>query len=640
MHPVNPTRRRAKPFGWHYQHFWVFGALLLALFASIGLEGARTWRAYNQTFGAKAASKDWLNRKLTSYSIDTYEELLAVKRLQIYCLRFAQGSMDEEDFNIHRRQVIGSFASFKPGTLIEQEISTHESFKPALAAVQKFLDAAKALEEGRAEINAVFDVGDEASAAWGKLAEDSITRELHQRDGMEQAIVEFRPLAVRSYAVILILVALCAAAISLAVYLAWRAWQAERRRFDRFELILATVGHDLRSPLQALVGAAKLAAADAVPADRHKFVEIVHERSAFFTRLLDDLIDLSRSATLSFNPEHVDLAGWFAVSSARYRQAVESKGLTFTSSFEGGGSAILFDAHRLTQCADNLIFNAIRYTDEGSVNLTVRLATYSFGPQLEIEVTDTGRGIDPSDQARIFNPFVRVERGDHGMGIGLSMVSSLATSQHGKVSVVRSALGEGSTFLFAVPVKISEIRPESCPADSRPAQLQPRHAHASVVIPRVLVVDDDPLITQVVSGLLPHMGFEADVAVGGKAGLQMARQGSYCAVITDIQMPDIDGFALAEALRQGPKPCPMVIALTAYTSHEDVAERADAFDAMLRKPFDELELAELLDQAASRWTATSSAYLRTAVGTKAIDNGDPEQMSTSTQRESEPMHQV
>ena len=571
-----------------------------------------TWQAYNETFGAKAATKDWLNRKLTSYSIDTYEELLAVKRLQIYCLRFAQGAMDEEDFNLYRRQVIGSFASFKPGTLIEREISTHESFRPGIAAVQKFLEAAKDLEEGRAKINAVFEVGDEASIAWGKLAEDTIARELQQRDGMEKAIVEFRPLAVSNIAVILVLVALCGVAITAAGYAAWRAWQAERRRFDRFELILATVGHDLRSPLQALVGAAKLAAADAHPAERNKFVDIVHERSAFFTRLLDDLIDLSRSAALSFVPVHVDLAAWFSVSSDRYRQAVESKGLTFTSSFEGDVNAILFDAHRLTQCADNLVFNAIRYTDEGSVDLKVRLNLNmeGSGAHLEIEVIDTGRGIDPSNHARIFGPFVRVERGEHGMGIGLSMVASLASSQDGKVSVLRSELGRGSAFLFTVPVKISEIRQESCPVEAEGASLisAPNRSHAGVTVPRVLVVDDDPLITQVVSGLLPHMGFHADRAVGGKAGLQMAKQGSYCAVITDIQMPDVDGFALAQALRQGPEPCPMVIALTAYASRQDVAARADVFDAMLRKPFDEIELAELLDRAASRWTAAAPAH--------------------------------
>ena len=604
--------RRPAPL-WRLQKFiWIPGILLALLFAGIGVEGVLTWRAYNETFGAKNASKDWLNRKLTSYSIDTYEELMAVRRLQIYCLRFAQGAMDEDDFNVYRRQVIGSFASFNPGTLIEQEISSHESFKPAYAAVQKFLEAAQALEDHKANVNDVFALGEEAAGAWGMLAEESIARELQQRDGMEKAIVEFRPLAVRSFVVISILIALCAFAIAAAGYAAWRAWQAERRRFDRFELILATVGHDLRSPLQALVGAAKLAAADSVPAERTKFVEIVHERSAFFTRLLDDLIDLSRSATLSFVPVHVEVANWFSVASDRYRQAVESKGLTFTSSFEGDAGAILFDPHRLTQCADNLVFNAVRYTEKGSVDLKVRLELdrERSGARLEIQVSDTGCGIAFADQRRIFEPFVRVERGERGMGLGLSMVASLATSQRGQVTVVSSEVGEGSTFLFSVPVKISELREESRPAELETTFPIAKRTHGPLgfVIPRVLVVDDDPLITQVVSGLLPHMGYAADLAVGGKAGLQMAMERQYCAVITDVQMPEVDGFALAHALRLRPEPCPMLIALTAYTARKDVADGATVFDAMLRKPFDELELAELLDQAATRWAPVAETH--------------------------------
>ena len=607
MSPRSPARRAAAN-GWTQRYIWLIGLLLGGLFAGIGFEGIQTWRAYKDTFGARTASKDWLTRKFISYSIDTYEELLAVKRLQIYCLRFATNRMDADDFNLHRRQVIGSFASFKTGTLIEQEISTHESFKPAYAAVQKFLDAAKDLEDGKAKIDAVFEQGEEASAAWGKLAEDSIARELEQRDGMEKAIVEFRPLAVRSFVVISILIALCVVAIASAAYAAWLALRAERRRFDRFELILATVGHDLRSPLQALVGAAKLAAADAVHAEREKFVNIVHERSAFFTRLLDDLIDLSRSASLSFVPVHVDIEAWFGVTSPRYRQAVEAKGLTFTSTLELDVKEILFDAHRLTQCTDNLVFNAIRYTESGSVDLVVRLEL-GFQPRdpakLSIEVSDTGCGIAQADQARIFEPFVRVDADARGLGIGLSMVANLAKSVGGSVRLIRSVLGQGSTFVLEVPVRLSEIRPETSPGDM-PLEAQPDLERRQIVasIPRVLVVDDDPVLAQVVGGLLPHMGFAADLAVGGRIGLTMARERSYCAVITDIQMPDFDGFQLAQALRASVQPCPMLIALTAYTTKKTVAERAGLFDAMLRKPFDELELAELLDRAAQRWSST------------------------------------
>jgi two-component system capsular synthesis sensor histidine kinase RcsC len=164
--------------------------------------------------------------------------------------------------------------------------------------------------------------------------------------------------------------------------------------------------------------------------------------------------------------------------------------------------------------------------------------------------------------------------------------------------------------LFSVPVKLSDNPLESVPDEteltSGPEQ-ETVHAGSSVTVPRVLVVDDDPVITEVIGGLLPQMGYDVDLALGGQAGLKKASEQSYCAVITDIQMPGVDGFELAHALRQSGRPCPMLIALTAYTSKKEVADRAEVFDATLRKPFDELELAELLDQAATRWASAMSA---------------------------------
>ena len=254
------------------------------------------------------------------------------------------------------------------------------------------------------------------------------------------------------------------------------------------------------------------------------------------------------------------------------------------------------------------MFNAIRYTDTGSVGLHVRLRTEASpgSAMLELEVVDTGRGIAVADQTRIFEPFVRVEGDAKGMGVGLSMVANLAHSQSGSVAVVKSALGEGSTFLLCLPASVSEIQVElsSDEIDRYGVPSIPPSSRSVVTsVPRVLVVDDDPLITQVVAGLLPHMGFAADDAVGGRAGLKMALENSYCAVITDVQMPDIDGFELAKTLRENASPCPMLIALTAYTTRKAVIDRSDVFDAVLRKPFDEVELAELLDQAAMRWSA-------------------------------------
>lgn len=610
--------RHAEREGGSYRRRWLLigalGALLVLLFGGIVVAGARTWIAYNETFGARTADEDWLHREFASYSVDVSNELLAVRRLEIHCLRFAAKISSKEEFNLHRRQVASTLTDFGPGSILERFVAAHASFPPAYEAVQRFQKAAEGLEMGEVSIDEAYARGEEAATAWGKLTVEAQDKDYAARDGMEKSIVEFRPLAVRTFILTSVLMGLCILAFVVAAYATARAlqaerlrFQAERLRFDRFELLLATVGHDLRSPLLALVGAAKLAAADTLPSERDKFVRIVHERSAFFTRLLDDLVDLARSESLSFVATSLDLSTWFETAASRYRQAVEAKQLTFNASLAAPVPRIVFDPHRLTQCADNLVFNAVRYTEQGSVSFVVRCepgAQLGAECKLTIEVTDTGRGIAVADQARIFEPFVRVDSAVKGMGVGLSMVASLARRVGGAVAV-RSALGQGSTFTFTAPVAADDS-PSSGNASESPAdreKVATGGGASRAVVPRVLVVDDDEHITQVVGGLLPHMGFAADVAIGGQAGLALAKQNSYCAVLTDIQMSDLDGFELAEALRASLDPCPMLIAMTAYTAKPAADERSRVFDAMLRKPFDEDELGELLDKAATRWGA-------------------------------------
>lgn len=573
-------------------------SVLVLLFAGIMFAGASTWYAYNQTFGAKSAAKGWLQQEGASYNIDVYDQLMAVKRLEIYCLLYSTKQIEQNQFNLLRRQASSTLTNFEPGSVLAQSVSSHESFKPAYEAMQGFIKIAEALEEGRADIKDVLPLGTEAARAWGELTVDANTREFAARDGMSRAIVDFRPLAVRAFTISSILLALLAISTAAAAYAAWRAWKAERRRFDRFEILLATVGHDLRSPLQALVGAAKLAAADTVVAEREKFVRIVHERSAYFTRLLDDLVNLARSESLSFVGSPINLNEWFDTASARYRQAAESKGLEFSAILDSQATTIVFDSHRLTQCADNLISNAIRYTETGSVRFEIKCEKNADSEAiLTMIVSDTGRGIALADQGRIFEPFVRVDSAVRGMGIGLSMVASLARRIGGSVDV-KSALNQGSVFTFTAPVSITTAPLEAACLDD--SKVTPKTIMEASV-PRVLVVDDDPYITQVVGGLLPHMGFAADTALGGRTGLELALKNQYCAILTDLQMPDLDGFELAASVRSAKTPCPVLIAMTAYTSKPSADDRAKVFDVMLRKPFDGDELGDLLDNAATRW---------------------------------------
>jgi signal transduction histidine kinase/CheY-like chemotaxis protein len=370
------------------------------------------------------------------------------------------------------------------------------------------------------------------------------------------------------------------------------------------------VGHDLRSPLQGLVGAAKLAALNESASERVRFADIVQERSSYFTRLLDDLTNLSRGDALSFHHDAMDIGAWCDSAATRYRQLAEAKGLSFRSRCDVAHKFILFDRERLTQVVDNLMSNALRYTKEGFIDFDVFCKNFSHQSKdcvLTIQVRDTGSGIPNADQARVFEPYVRLNESVPGMGLGLGVVASVARSVGGSVTVV-SDVGVGSTFTFAVPVPIAsavnplpEERRSAHPITAAPIDVIPAPQCVTRKAPAVLVVDDDPVIAEVLGALIPHMGFQTTIARSGLEGIACASGDSFVAILTDMQMPHMSGEEMALHIRGLLKPCPTIISMTAYGGANPQFNRS-CFDAVLIKPVNDAELLSLLDAAATRWT--------------------------------------
>jgi signal transduction histidine kinase/CheY-like chemotaxis protein len=579
------------------------GALIL--FVGVAASLAQLWNAYTKTIGAFADDRLLLHDNVATYSIDASDQLLGILRLRVATLEYGSGMIDVERLALVRKQVSGAVAALAPQTQMGVGLSVHESYAPAYSATLQFIDAVAALESARLSVAATSDAGEKARESWELLMRDAINTEFRQRDAMENAIVTYRPLAERTFAIAAVVLALFVAATCLAVYSSWRFLRAETRRFDEFERLLAAIGHDLRTPLQALTGAARLAAVSADETERRKFASIVSERAGYFSRLLDDLIDLARSHSLSFIAAPVDIGEWFATATERYRYQVEAKGLTFVSSLQGASGQIMFDAHRLTQVADNLLINAVRYTAKGSVTFAVDVTRFDGDPRgaLTIRVHDTGIGIAAADQERIFLPFVRLGVAEKGIGIGLSVVSNLAKAVGGSIRV-ESQLGKGSVFTFTAPfTSVDQAVAESQPVSLAASTPRQDGSIKPLKTPSILVIDDDPLILEVMKPILSMMGYRADVALSGREALQLALVRDYCAVVTDIEMPTMDGFALATELRAQLRPCPALIALTAYIGRSDGDARRDVFDAILKKPFDEQRLAQLLDDASARWAA-------------------------------------
>jgi signal transduction histidine kinase/CheY-like chemotaxis protein len=443
------------------------------------------------------------------------------------------------------------------------------------------------------------------------FTQDTIRVEIELRDGMENTIISFRPLAERTFWIISILLSLFAAASLAAIYAGWGLIKGEQKRFSRFELLVSSVGHDLLSPLQAIQGAGSLLATELSPEKRQRFAGIIRLSSQTLARLVGDILQISQDKALDIRPRAVHLEDLFSQIASAFEARVEAKGLAFRRNFQLHGAEVKVDPERLSQCVGNLLDNALRYTELGAVTLHCRLDLPSeefSAPQLIVEVSDTGIGIPIEDQSRVFEPFEQVKAAKkQGMGLGLSIVRNIVTAMHGEIRL-ESVHQRGSKFTITLPVVLVQSSMAEAAADAAPVL----HPHCQPVPAKpggaaILVVDDDELIRISVVEILRRAGYSTDDAPSGEDALTKVLASTYLAVVTDIQMGGMDGFELAKAIRQQ-KPCrPFLVAMTAHTRNLGSGPKAAVFDGFLGKPFSAENLLEQLDMARTRTSASALA---------------------------------
>ncbi|NJC69616.1 SpoIIE family protein phosphatase [Planosporangium thailandense] len=409
-----------------------------------------------------------------------------------------------------------------------------------------------------------------------------------------------------------------------------RAYAAERRRaealaeLDRTKTAFFTnISHEFRTPLTLLLGPAEDALADlANPllAPHQSRFEIIHRNAKRLLGLVNTLLDFSRleSGTATAHYEPLDLAGYTVELAETFRPAVERAGLTLTVDCPPLGEPVHADREMWAKIVLNLLSNALKFTFSGGI--TVRLRP--LDGMVELAVTDTGVGIEPADQAKIFERFHRVtgvrSRTHEGSGIGLALVAELARL-HGGTAAVHSTLGEGSTF--TVRVRPDGGRRSSDPvvsaglADAVATELQSEpyvreamrwldpvepaipnaagapSSHADGDRPRVLVVDDNADMRTYITTLLA-VYYTVETAPDGEAALEKARANPPDLVLTDVTMPNLDGFGLLAALRADPATTFIpVVMLSARAGDEATVEGLEAgADDYLVKPFSAREL--------------------------------------------------
>jgi PAS domain S-box-containing protein len=358
---------------------------------------------------------------------------------------------------------------------------------------------------------------------------------------------------------------------------------------------LATISHELRSPLNAILGWARLLREPDMRWDQmERALETIERNAQAQARLIEDLLDVSRivSGKLSIQMRPVTLNSMVQSAVADLRLAAESKGIDLRLT-EDEEIKLIGDADRLQQVVWNLLSNAIKFTPEGG---RVEVGLKRVGERAELWVRDTGRGISPEFLPHVFDRFRQATRTDArsraGLGLGLAIVRHIVEAHGGNVTVESAGVGLGATFVCKLPLVGAEQ--EVVPAIERQMTQLKVKATSSLKGIKVLVVDDDEDAREMLEAALSSYGAEVITAAGALNALDALASEEIDVLVSDINMPEIDGYELIRRVRamkpeQGGR-IPAV-ALTAYARAEDrLRALKSGYQTHMPKPVEPAEL--------------------------------------------------
>jgi PAS domain S-box-containing protein len=367
---------------------------------------------------------------------------------------------------------------------------------------------------------------------------------------------------------------------------------------------LATMSHEIRTPLNGVLGMAQAMAAEPMERAQHERLEVIRQSGEALLAVLNDVLDLSKieAGRLEMEEVEFDLAAVASGAHAAFSAVAAQKGVAFDLKVSRAASGIyLGDATRVRQLLNNLISNALKFTEAGRVAVSVARR----GGALSLTVADTGIGMSPTQQAALFQKFAQADasttRRFGGTGLGLAICRELAELMGGRIEV-RSAEGRGSTFVATLPLPRRERTSHIAAVPAVAADDGPVPAgHAGI---RLLAAEDNPVNQLVLKTLLAQIGVDVVVVGDGVDAVAAWEAGDWDVILMDVQMPRMDGptavrFIRERELAQGRRRTP-IVALTANAMTHQVNEYlAAGMDDFVPKPIEVRRLVAALDAALS-----------------------------------------
>ena len=364
--------------------------------------------------------------------------------------------------------------------------------------------------------------------------------------------------------------------------------------------LLGVISHELRTPMNGVLGAAQLLSASRLDAQQREMLSIIRNSGDSLLSLLNDILDLTKieAGKMAFEVVDIDLNALHRRLLSPFEAQAKAKGLTITTEFTGDVPTVVRgDPLRVSQILSNLLSNAVKFTETGGIRYGVHAQKLSDNRvSFDFSVADSGAGISEEDLQRLFQPFTQIDNSSTrkfgGTGLGLTISRRLANIMHGDIHV-SSEVGKGSVFTFSVEAEVVAWSDEAPATETDTDTTQ-------VSGMRVLVVEDHPVNRMILEAWMGSNGHEAVSAENGQAALDLAKVYAFDLIVMDVNMPIMDGLEATRCIREGDNPnadTPVIVLSASARAEDHRAGFAAGADAYLNKPIDFRQLATYMQRA-------------------------------------------